>query len=149
MEITRDEVVLLPPHLRALRHGFPEKLVAELSCYPLEEIVAEKLRALLQSHARLRQRGWGASRVCRDYYDLWRVMCAEPLQRDILPGLVARKCIHRGVGFGSPADFFAAALLQVARSEWARQLCPFVTDCPQVERVLDELRPMVYGIWET
>jgi predicted nucleotidyltransferase component of viral defense system len=42
--------------------------------YPLAEIVAEKLRALLQSRQRLQARGWGASRVCRDYYDLWKVL---------------------------------------------------------------------------
>jgi len=72
VEITRDEAVLLPPQQRALLHEFPdEKVEAGLWCYALEEIVAEKLRALLQSHARLRHRGWGASRVCRDYYDLW------------------------------------------------------------------------------
>ena len=148
VEITRDEVVLLPPQWRALHHGFPEDVEAELLCYPLEEIVAEKLRALLQSHARLRQRGWGASRVCRDYYDLWRILSGIALQRDLLPSLVAQKCAHRGVSFDSPMDFFAPALLQVARDEWERQLCPFVPDCPDVERVLAELQPMVVEIWE-
>ncbi len=39
--------------------------------------MAEKLRALLQSRARLHARGWGATRVCRDYYDLWAVLKRE------------------------------------------------------------------------
>jgi len=148
VEITRDEVVLLPPQQRALLHEFPEeKVEAGLWCYPLEEIVAEKLRALLQSHARLQQRGWGASRVCRDYYDLWHILGRSTLQRDMIPSLVARKCAHRAVTFDSPVGFFAPALVQVAQEEWDRQLRPFVSDCPDAQQVLTELQPLVTRLW--
>ena len=138
--------MLLPPQHRQLLHGFPEELSAALWCYPLEEIVAEKLRALLQSRARLRDRGWGASRVCRDYYDLWYILRRAALRKDLLPELMSQKCAHRGVTFESPEDFFTPDLLEVARVEWERQLFPFVPDCPDVERVLNELRPLVVDI---
>jgi len=122
VEITADEQVLLPPERRSLRHRFPEAAEAMLWCYPLEEIVAEKLRALLQSGARLRRRGWGASRVCRDYYDLWCILSKGGLRQDILSSLVAHKCVHRDVAFESPLGFFAPMLLETARAEWERQL---------------------------
>lgn len=147
VEIAHDELVLLPARYRKMVHEFPEELSTTLRCYPLEEIAAEKLRALLQSRARLQARGWGASRVCRDYYDLWYILHKSTLQRDALPDLVARKCAHRGVVFESPGDFFAPGLLEVARMEWGRQLRPFVPDCPDVEQVLGGLEPWVMELF--
>jgi predicted nucleotidyltransferase component of viral defense system len=74
VEITIDEPILLPIETRPILHGFSEELDAKVFAYSLIEITAEKLRALLQSKARLQARGWGASRVCRDYYDLWNLL---------------------------------------------------------------------------
>jgi len=147
VEITADEQVLLPPERRSLLHRFPEAVEAAHWCYPLEEIVAEKLRALLQSRSRLRARGWGANRVCRDYYDLWRVLSAGGLRKDLLPSLVVQKCAHRDISFESPQDFFAPMLLEAATAEWERQLRPFVSDCPAVELVLEDVQPWVESLW--
>ena len=43
-----DERVLLPAEQRQVIHEYGERLDAEVKVYSLEEIVAEKLRALLQ-----------------------------------------------------------------------------------------------------
>lgn len=139
VEISYDEDVVLPPVTRSLLHRYPDPPQAAWRCYALEEIVAEKLRALLQSHARLRERGWGASRVCRDYYDLWYLLRQGTLDATLLPELLARKCARRQVTFGSAVDFMAEELLAVARAEWERQLLPFVADEPSVDQVLGEL----------
>ena len=147
VEITHDELVVCPPQHRQLLHDYPESITAGMACYPLEEIVAEKLRALLQSRARLQARGWGASRVCRDYYDLWSILKQGELQNDLIPDLVAQKCLHRGVALASHQDFFSEDLLNVARAEWERQLRPFVIDCPDAALVLNELPPMVVDLW--
>ena len=74
VEITVDEPILTPVEIHPVLHGFAEDLDARIPGYSLSEITAEKLRALLQSKARLHERGWGASRVCRDYYDLWNLL---------------------------------------------------------------------------
>jgi len=139
VEVTYDEDVLLPPVTRKLLHRYPDPPQAAWRCYPLEEIVAEKLRALLQSRARLRERGWGASRVCRDYYDLWYVLSHSTLDVARLPDLLARKCALRQVTFTSVADFLAPELQAVARVEWEPQLLPFVPGAPSADQVLDEL----------
>jgi uncharacterized protein len=146
VEITRDEPILLPPAHRQLLHAYPETLSAQVACYPLEEIVAEKLRALLQSRQRLQARGWGASRICRDYYDLWIILRAEGLRSSLLPDLVARKCAHRQVLYASYRDFFSEDLQAVARSQWDQQLRPFVPGCPEADRVLQELPHLVAAL---
>ena len=118
VEITTDEPVLLPVEERPVLHGFDENINTRIQVYALPEIVAEKLRALLQSQQRLSKRGWGASRVCRDYYDLWYVLGRGALDAALLPDLLARKCALRQVTFDSVADFLAPELQAVARAEW-------------------------------
>jgi uncharacterized protein len=76
VEITTDEPLLLPAVDRPLQHGYEEELSTTLRCYSLEEIVAEKLRTMLQVEKRLEEGKW-LRNCARDYYDLWRV-CADP-----------------------------------------------------------------------
>jgi predicted nucleotidyltransferase component of viral defense system len=146
IEITNDETVLLPPVSRSLLHRYPNPPQVEWRCYTLEEIVAEKLRALLQSRARLHERGWGATRVCRDYYDLWYVLRRGTLDRSLLPEVLIRKCALRHVTFTSVADFLAPELLAVARTEWERQVLPFVPGGPPVAQVLSDLDGLLAGL---
>ncbi len=146
IEITVDEPLLLSPVKRLLLHDYDEPLTVEIQVYQIAEIVAEKLRALLQSKARLAERGWGASRVCRDYYDLWEILSRESLTESI-SDLVKRKCDLRHVKFDTPSDFFAEPLLQIARAEWQAQILPFVPDAPDPERILAELRRQIQKLW--
>jgi len=139
VEITHDEEVLLPPVRHSLLHPYPNPPQVAWHCYPLEEIVAEKLRALLQSQVRLRERGWGASRVCRDVYDLWYVLRHATFDVTLLPKLLERKCAVRQVTYATSADFLTPALQNIARSEWERQLRPFVPDAPSADQILNEL----------
>lgn len=146
VEITIDEPILLPPATRPLIHDYEETLTVNASIYALEEIVAEKLRALLQSRSRLKSRGWGASRVCRDYYDLWSILRRETMI-DSIPELVRRKCEIRNLNFNDPSEFLAAPLREIARTEWKAQILPFVPDSPAPETILSELENLIGRLW--
>jgi len=148
VEITVDEPILLPVEERPVLHGFDEELLTVVGVYALAEIVAEKLRALLQSREHLNERGWGASRVCRDYYDLWSVLRREGRLNGRIPDLARRKCEVRDVTFDSPEAFLAEELLAIARREWNQQLLLFVPNAPPAERVLAEVRPLILDLWE-
>ena len=50
-----DEIVLLPAEQLQVIHEYGEPLDAEVKVYSLEEIVAEKLRALLQQVRNVRE----------------------------------------------------------------------------------------------
>src|SRR5690606_32613461 len=82
VEVSVDETVIKPTPRRAVIHGYGEPLDAQVLVYALEEVVAEKLRAILQHIERLEERGWSRSRA-RDYYDLWRVLGAYRDQMDL------------------------------------------------------------------
>ena len=145
VEITVDEPVLLKTQDRLILHGFGEKLETSVSGYALEEIVAEKLRALLQSRQKLADRGWGASRVCRDYYDLWHILSREKLTG--IPDLFLRKCEVRKVIFRSPDELVSPDLVETARREWDQQLSPFLTKAPRMEKVLTEIQALIPALF--
>jgi hypothetical protein len=146
VEITTDEPIIVPVEIRPVIHGFPEEFQVNVPVYALTEIAAEKLRALLQSRERLQERGWGASRVCRDYYDLWYLL-QQPVvnSADLIP-LIREKCAVRNVSFATLHDFIPEDLLEVARSEWTQQLLPFVPDAPPAADLLNQVQFMILSV---
>lgn len=148
VEITVDEPIFTPVDVRPVLHGFAEEIDVRIPVYSLAEITAEKLRTLLQSKARLNERGWGASRVCRDYYDLWNLLQVPGLKSpDLLP-LLAQKCTVREVSYESSRDFISEDLLVVASTEWAQQLLPFVPNAPSAADLLPQVKSLILSIWE-
>lgn len=148
VEITIDEPVVLRPEYRSIFHDFPESLTGEVPVYQLQEIVAEKLRALLQSHARIEDRGWGTGRVSRDYYDLWYLLINIDLSGDELVDLTRKKSAHRNVQAKAVGDFFSPALQELARRQWEKQLLIFVPTAPDVDVVLEETRSIIEELWK-
>lgn len=148
VEITVDEPIITPVEIRPVLHGFAEEIDVSIPVYSLTEITAEKLRALLQSKARLQERGWGASRVCRDYYDLWNLLQVPGGKSSDLIPLLAQKCVVRDVTYASPDDFISQDLMTEASAEWAQQLLPFVPDAPPAEELLPQVRSFILSIWE-
>jgi predicted nucleotidyltransferase component of viral defense system len=145
VEITVDEPVFLPTEQRSILHVYAEPFTETVRAYSLKEIVAEKLRALLQSQAKLNSRGWGSSRICRDYYDLWYILSRENFTG--LPSLFAKKCKVRLVALDSPEDFMNADLVGLAQREWDQQLSPFVQDAPTAGQVLAEVKPLILNVF--
>ncbi len=147
VEVTSDEPILLDLKRRPILHDFPESIAGMVSVYSLEEIVSEKLRALLQSLARIEDRGWGTSRIPRDYYDLWYILKHAVLSGAQLVNLTQEKSNVRNVRAESADDFFAPALQNIARRQWEKQLRIFVPAAPPVEVVLEEARTLVEMLW--
>ena len=144
IEITHDEPVLLAPLRRDLIHGYEEDIPGSLLCYSLTEIVAEKMRALLQTQQKLILRGWNRPRA-RDYYDLWRILrdFGSSLNRDALRDLLKRKSAHRGVVYTSLNDFFTFELEVEAHHHWEGTMRPFVPELPDCAEVLAELKSLL------
>ena len=147
VEVTVDEPVLRPSDKRRIMHEYGEPLSAELQVYSLEEIVAEKLRALLQQAEMFERRGWSRSRA-RDYYDLWRVIDAYKDRMDLagFDSLLRQKCAVRGVSFAGPDDFFHDAMLAYVEETWKQWLGPLVPGLPSFDTVINGLRPQLIAL---
>jgi predicted nucleotidyltransferase component of viral defense system len=144
VEVCVDEAVLQPIQRRAIVHEYGEELKADLQVYSLEEIIAEKLRAILQHIETLQQRGWSRSRA-RDYYDLWRILgdYGGCLRLKDFATTLARKCAARQVAFNGPDAFFEPAMLAYVQKTWQQWLGPLVPQLPAFDRVMGELRSRI------
>ena len=147
VEILVDERLLRPAARLPIIHGYGEPFAVEQAVYSIEEIVAEKLRAILQHARSLRARGWARPRA-RDYYDLWRVLAAygDRMDRVDFESFVRAKCAVRNVTFSGADDFFADALLAETQKSWEPWLGQLVTNLPPYETVIADLRPRVASL---
>jgi predicted nucleotidyltransferase component of viral defense system len=144
IETALDEKILKPVGTRKVIHEYDEPLDASVRAYALEEIVAEKLRAILQHVEKLEERGWGRSRA-RDYYDLWRVLGTYKDRMDFsdFSAFLRAKCAVRSVAFSGAEDFFQNVMLAHVEKTWDRWLGPLVPRLPTFDTVIGELRPQI------
>ncbi len=144
IEVTVDEPVVRPTTRRPILHEYGEPIQADAQVYALEEIVAEKLRAILQHARKLEERGWSRSRA-RDYYDLWRMFGTYGDRMDLtgFGDLLDEKCSVRSVGFAKPDDFFPDIVLDHVERTWVQWLGPLVSELPLFEAVIADLRPQI------
>jgi hypothetical protein len=135
LDITLDEAVLLPPERRPVLTGLFTQPVPQVLTYALEEILAEKVRAILE-------RG-----KARDYYDVWRLLKEKGTAFDaatVYATLLA-KCAHKGLPQPSIEQFFSPPILAQARAYWVSDLADQVKPSllPAWEQVVSELGPLL------
>jgi predicted nucleotidyltransferase component of viral defense system len=147
VEISVDEKVLKSPVQRSVIHDYGEPFDFQLPVYAMEEIVAEKLRAILQHVRTLERRGWVRSRA-RDYYDLWRILndYKEHLDLSGFKDFLNAKCAIRDVTFTGPESFFPEALLANVQKTWDQWLSPLVPQLPSYKEVIEDLRKRIAQI---
>ncbi len=147
IEISREELLLLPPISRKLIHEYDEPIVQNITVYSLEEIILEKLRAILQHTKKLHERDWNRSRA-RDFYDLWSIFNTfhKELNLQNLSALLEQKCAHKQVSFVDEASFFNEKILANVSQTWNQWLGPLVTSLPSCDRIINELRPKIASL---
>ena len=147
VEVTVDEKVLKPCSRRTVLHEYGEPLQADILVYSLEEIVAEKLRAILQHAEALKERGWSRSRA-RDYYDLWRILDSYRKRLDLsdFAAFLRQKCSVRNVTFAGSDAFFPKTMLAMIEESWEQGLGSLVPGLPSFKMVIGELRPQIKAL---
>jgi len=140
-EVTLMETVLLKPIQKSIIHGFDEDIDTLINVYPLEEIIAEKIRAILQFSKKIFERGWGRSRV-RDYYDLWRILShyKDLLNHKLIPTLVIDKCRAKDIEFEGVSALFSPKLISIISQDWDRWLGMTVPELPSKDLVINALK---------
>jgi predicted nucleotidyltransferase component of viral defense system len=141
IEITRNEPLLKPPVLLEVIHNYGEGLIMHLPCYSLEEILAEKLRAILQYSIKLHERGWSRSRA-RDYYDIWSIIrkYQDSLKIAEVKPLLIQKSALKNITFSGIEDFFDLKVIEQVSKTWDQWLGRLVVDLPSAQVILKEVR---------
>ncbi len=141
VEITRDELVINPAEIRNIIHPYGEKLDAAVQVYCLEEIIMEKLRAILQQIVKLHERGWGRSRA-RDFYDIWMIYNKyhDSLDNELIRANIQKKFAIKQVEFKSINDFFDNKYIDELTRTWEQWLKAHVSELPSSEIVLTDVK---------
>lgn len=141
VEITVTENIYFPIQTRNIIHLYEDRLECALKTYSLEEIVCEKIAALLSFSKKLHERGWGRSRA-RDYYDLWRILGSHmaSLNKESILSVIQKKCSRKSIEFKSVNDLFDEKLMADFDRSWNLWVEPLVPNCPKKEIVLTELQ---------
>lgn len=131
-DITEDEAITSEPALREIHHPYRDQQdpPARVRTYSLEEILAEKSRALYERQGR-----------ARDVYDVVHLSRAF---RETIDGAKARACAElkfafKGIGSPSVATILGRMDRDVVKANWDHQLAHQLPALPSVDGFLDEL----------
>ncbi len=122
---------------RRVLWGYSDQQNAKIPVYPLEEILAEKLRSLLQR---------GKS---RDYYDVWALLNHHRERIDLRAAktIFQKKCGHFSIPFKGVDDFFDGERLAETKRFWERGLAHQIDKLPDFDTVIEECRVLTKEIF--
>jgi predicted nucleotidyltransferase component of viral defense system len=133
LDIMIDEYVAFDAVRHA--HQYEDIVEFELTAYSLEEIFAEKLRALYQRSQ------------ARDYYDLYRMITEAEVDSSVILPAFSRKCKHDGLDInlqrGLPEE-----KRNTIRDGWQNTLPDLVADLPEFDPVYKALEDYVTSLAE-
>ncbi len=134
VDLTFYERVVLPPQTRPIFHPYSDGFQADVLCYCLEEILAEKLRAILQQRSRVPRP--------RDFYDVRILLRAhsDKLSLAQIREVFLEKCEFKKVPFHSIEDLFDPDLLQRNEGAWKSSIGKQVRELESFAEVIQELR---------
>lgn len=150
IEVTFKETLLLPPVQKSIINPYDDTFDYHLNVYDINEIVVEKMRALLQFAKKLHERGWGRSRV-RDYYDLWRIFntYSTSIRYPIISQLFALKCAFKNIECRDINDLFQEKLMFNVEKEWDVWLKDIVVgELPKHLVVISDLKRIMNQIFK-
>lgn len=133
MDLSFDEPLCLDPDNREVLAEPFSSQGQKVLAYPLEELLAEKMRSLLER---------GKS---RDYYDVWRLLKEQSstnLDFKLLGGVLIKKLTHKGLVITSIVDFLPQDT-GVLKRYWEKDLEQQITPLPSLDEVIEELGDML------
>ena len=126
VDISRSEKLEFEP---VLNHAFIDYTDLEeynLLCYPLEEVLIEKLRSVMQRMA------------ARDFYDIWYLLVEHRMEADFYTDQFRNKCASKGL---NPLDFHKrlAERLPQYKGRWKSSMSEQIQDLPAFDKVEREV----------
>jgi uncharacterized protein len=131
VHLTFDEPVLDGAIVRSVKSNYFDLSAFGITAYSKKEILAEKLRSLLQQ-----QKKWPRP---RDLYDLWYILCksGEPYSWKELKPLFDEKCRIRAV-HPNITSLTSDTLREWNESAWLHRLGPMLKYVPDFDQLWEE-----------
>lgn len=135
VDLSFNEVVVLKPENKTVLSEYSDKGKYFLVVYPLEEILAEKIRSILQ-------RG-----KTRDYYDVWKLLKEHPtlINQDQARKVLAQKCKFKNV-ICTEELLFEKERIAEAQQHWEKGLAHQINALPDFRAVITECQEMLSAL---
>jgi uncharacterized protein len=127
IDISREEKLVFTPALRPFFLDYTDLVEHQLLCYPLEEILVEKMRSLMQRMQ------------ARDFYDLWYLLEIEGMDVTFYTIEFVSKCESKGLKASEFHKKMAERLPQY-KGRWQSSLKEQIKDLPNFEQVEREVQ---------
>ncbi len=135
-DITQDEVIVDEPAVREVHHGYDDAAdpPARVRCYSINEVLAEKTRALVERHGR-----------ARDVYDVVNISrnFRDEIDAEISRQVAERKFAFKGLATPTVDDVVAAIDEDLLKANWDHQLVHQLPILAPVETFTADLRDAI------
>ncbi len=135
-DLTQDELIVDNSELRNLHHSFSDEFNPnpQILCYSINELLAEKARALFERNGR-----------ARDVYDV--VNISRNFRKEIKPQLTKdianAKFDFKELSTPTVQQIMSAIDRDMLRANWEHQLAHQISDLPPMETFLDDLEDAI------
>lgn len=135
-DITQDELLVDSPKLRDLHHSFSDKFdpIPQVLCYSIDEILAEKSRALFERSGR-----------ARDVYDV--VNISRNFREEIKPqhakDIAIAKFKFKELSAPTVQQIMSVVDQEVLKTNWEHQLAHQISNLPPIETFLNDLEDAI------
>ena len=126
VDISRSEILAFEPIKQKVFLGYTDQEDHELLCYPLEEILVEKMRSMMQRMQ------------ARDFYDIWYLLEIHGMDIDFYVSEFRSKCEGKGI---NPGDFHIKLeqRLPQYKGRWQSSMADQIQDLPNFDEVEREV----------
>lgn len=126
VDISRSETMVFQPVMQNVILGYSDQKDHQLLCYPLEEVLVEKLRSVMQRMQ------------ARDFYDIWYLLVVNNMDVDFFIGEFKVKCESKGI---NPAEFHEKLGQRIPqyKGRWEKSMADQIHDLPDFDTVLREV----------
>ncbi|CAM3625401.1 nucleotidyl transferase AbiEii/AbiGii toxin family protein [Flavobacterium gelidilacus] len=132
VDISRSETLEFEPVKKEVLIDYTDLEEHSLLCYPLEELLVEKLRCTMQ---RMQP---------RDYYDIWYLVEMEGMDVEYYTNEFRNKCTSKEL---KPEDFHKKLeqKLPQYKARWTKSMSDQIKDLPDFEQVEREVSRKIKG----
>lgn len=135
-DLTQDELIVDTPQTRALHHGYTDAIQPppQVLCYTIDEILAEKTRALVQRNGR-----------SRDIYDVVNISrnFRDSINPDRARNIAVEKFRFKGLQSPTVSQVMDAIDEGVLKANWIQELAHQINVLAPVESFLADLKDSI------
>lgn len=126
VDISRAEIMIFEPTKQSAFLDYTDQEEHELLCYPLEEVLVEKLRSVMQRMQ------------ARDFYDIWYLLESQGMNPHFYSAEFRIKCESKGI---NPNDFNYKLEQRISqyKGRWQSSLSDQIQDLPPFDEVLRQV----------